>query len=160
MLAKAAAWCLLLLCCTRPSSSLAGDESDSPSVCRVQTASAAWSEFGSRNAYTADGAIHKFSVCNGNKAPWAWQSNGTISVEQCTAQAIKLGGKCWDYLCPYKFAANCTCPTNNRPVQPIPSAIKVACVGDSITAGYLSSCGLNYPNQLQALLGAQFAVTN
>ena len=38
--------------------------------------------------------------------------------------------------------------------------MKVACVGDSITAGYLSSCGLNYPGQLQSLLGDGYAVSN
>ena len=41
------------------------------------------------------------------------------------------------------------------PVQPSwprnDSAIPVACVGDSITAGYLSTGGQTYPNQLQAL---------
>lgn len=40
------------------------------------------------------------------------------------------------------------------------TAITVACVGDSITAGYLSSHGLNYPNQLQTLLGSGFKVMN
>jgi len=40
------------------------------------------------------------------------------------------------------------------------SAIRVACVGDSITAGYLSSPGHNYPAQLQLLLGAGYKVMN
>jgi len=50
------------------------------------------------------------------------------------------------------------------PVQPQwphnDSAIPVACVGDSITAGYLSTGGLNYPNQLQKLLGSGYKVMN
>lgn len=41
-----------------------------------------------------------------------------------------------------------------------PDAVDVACVGDSITAGYLSTGGMNYPNQLQTLLGAGYKVTN
>ena len=51
---------------------------------------------------------------------------------------------------------------NTNPVDPtkFDHPVKVACVGDSITAGYLSSCGLNYPNQLQSLLGDGFAVSN
>ena len=40
------------------------------------------------------------------------------------------------------------------------SAISVACVGDSITAGYLSTGGLTYPNQLQRLLGSGYRVMN
>lgn len=80
-------------------------------------------------------------------------------MAECAAQARKLGGQCWDILCPYRFAYNCTCPPV-VPVVPARDATTVACVGDSITAGYLSSCGLNYPNQLQALLGKQYAVTN
>lgn len=35
----------------------------------------------------------------------------------------------------------------------------VACVGDSITQGYLSSGGMTYPNQLQKLLGASYKAT-
>ena len=50
------------------------------------------------------------------------------------------------------------------PVQPSwprnDSAIPVACVGDSITAGYLSTGGQTYPNQLQALLGSGYKVMN
>ena len=147
---------------TASSAGPSGASTASTGTCRVQTASSAWSEFGPRNAYTADGAVHKFSVCSGNQGPWAWQSSGNITVKECAAQAKKLQAKCWDFLCPYKFAENCTCPasTTAPPLVPAPSATKVACVGDSITAGYLSSCGLNYPNQLQALLGKQYAVTN
>ena len=50
------------------------------------------------------------------------------------------------------------------PIQPEWSlnetAIPVACVGDSITAGYLSTGGLNYPNQLQKILGSGYKVMN
>jgi hypothetical protein len=102
-------------------------------ICRVQTTSPSWSEFGSRNAYTADGAVHKFSVCSGNKGPWAWQSSGNITAKECATQAKKLGAKCWDYLCPYKFAANCTCPASAGSVMPVAGATKVACVGDSVS---------------------------
>ena len=128
-------------------------------LCRVQNTSAAWSEFGSRNAFTADGVTHKFSVCSGNKGPWAWQSTGNITAKECAAQALSRGAQCWDYLCEYKLADDCRCPPS-RAVTPTPGSKRVACVGDSITAGYLSSCGLNYPNQLQTLLGAEFNVTN
>ena len=152
---------LVLLAATAPacaSASMLEAGLAATGACRVQTHSANWSEFATRNAYTADGAVHKFSTCS-DKMPWAWQSTVNITVEECAAQAKKLGGKCWDILCPYRFVANCTCPPM-VPVVPAPKATKVACVGDSITAGYLSSCGLNYPNQLQAALGAQYAVTN
>ena len=40
------------------------------------------------------------------------------------------------------------------------SAINVACVGDSITQGYLSTKGMTYPNQLQTMLGSGYKVTN
>jgi len=40
------------------------------------------------------------------------------------------------------------------------SAIPVACVGDSITAGYLSTGGHTYPNELQNLLGSGYKVMN
>ena len=56
----------------------------------MQTNSSAWGEFGSRNAYTADGGVHKFSVCSGNKGPWAWQSTGNITVEQCVRKRLGL----------------------------------------------------------------------
>lgn len=50
------------------------------------------------------------------------------------------------------------------PIQPLwphnDSAIPIACVGDSITAGYLSTGGQTYPNQLQSLLGTGYKVMN
>ena len=129
-------------------------------VCRVSTSSSSWSEYGSRNAYTTDGVTHKNSICDGSIS---WQSSGSsdnITVAECAAQAKKRQAKCFDYVCPYKLAANCTCPVLPPKVVPVPGATRVACVGDSITAGYLSSCGLNYPAQLQTLLGPAYNVTN
>ena len=38
--------------------------------------------------------------------------------------------------------------------------IKIACVGDSITAGVGSQNGQSYPTQLQALLGSKYEVKN
>mmetsp|Transcript_2937 Transcript_2937/g.5598 ORF Transcript_2937/g.5598 Transcript_2937/m.5598 type:complete len:252 (+) Transcript_2937:4-759(+) len=38
--------------------------------------------------------------------------------------------------------------------------IKVSCVGDSITYGYLSTEGMTYPAQLQNLLGSGYKVSN
>lgn len=38
--------------------------------------------------------------------------------------------------------------------------INVSCVGDSITAGYLSTKGMSYPHQLQLLLGPGYSVKN
>ena len=127
-------------------------------ICRV-SASAAWSELESRNAYTVDGVTHKTSTCSGNKGPWVWQSQGNITVPECAKQAKAHSGQCWDFLCPYKLAADCTCPAT-RAIVPAAQATKVACVGDSITAGYLSSCGLTYPNQLQTLFGEKYNVSN
>ena len=153
-----AIWAALDSFAPRTALKLDDDSAGAAGKCRVQNTSAEWSEFGSRNAYTVD-EVHKFSVCSGNKGPWAWQSQGNISVKECAAQAKAHGAKCWDYLCEYKFAADCSCPPST-PVVPVPTAKRVACVGDSITAGYLSSCSLNYPNQLQTLLGLRYNVTN
>ena len=75
------------------------------------------------------------------------------------AQAVRLRATCFDFMCAYHEAANCTCP-NIPAVMPRRAARKVACVGDSITAGYLSSCGMDYPHQLQQLLGEDYKVTN
>lgn len=49
-----------------------------------------------------------------------------------------------------------------RPPSPTPnaSAINVACVGDSITQGYLSTNGADYPHQLQNMLGSDYKVFN
>jgi len=45
--------------------------------------------------------------------------------------------------------------------QGTPEQIKVACVGDSITAGYLaSSKSTTYPSVLQKMLGSNYSVTN
>lgn len=84
-------------------SSSAVDALATGGACRIQTNSSDWSEFATRNAYTADGAVHKFSVCGGNKGPWAWESTGNITVEECAAQAKKLGGKCWCACCTSHF---------------------------------------------------------
>ena len=48
------------------------------------------------------------------------------------------------------------------PVDPaaFPEPVRVACVGDSITAGSGAPKGKSYPDQLQALLGASWAVKN
>ena len=40
------------------------------------------------------------------------------------------------------------------------AAINVACVGDSITQGYLASRGMDYPTQMQKLLGSGYKVMN
>jgi len=132
-------------------------------ACRIHTDTAAnWSYYPWRNAYvpTNSGSFttHEYGYCSGGQGPWAWGSS-TVSVEQCALQAAKMNATCFDFMCAYHEAANCTCP-HIPPVTPLPSAQKVACVGDSITAGYLSSCGLNYPGQLQTMLGEGFIVQN
>ena len=53
----------------------------------------------------------------------------------------------------------CTQPPAPPP-QPNSSAVIIACVGDSITQGYLSSNGGDYPTQLQKLLGTDYKVIN
>lgn len=175
--------------------------------CRIHTDSAAkWSPYPWRNAYTpaspamaAAGSdsspafvTHQYGYCEGGKGPWAWGSNNA-TVAECMAQAVKLKATCFDYMCVYHDAANCTCP-DLPPITPSPAATAVACVGDSITAGvsavtithtasnpsvvsgmnidcwhamlcavqlqYLSSCGLDYPHQLQRMLGTGYEVTN
>lgn len=132
--------------------------------CRIHVDSATWSDYPWRNAYTpthdaASFVTHEYAYCSAGKGPWAFTSSA-LTVEECAAKCASLPScKCFDYMCLYHEAANCSCP-HIPPVHPTPNATKVACVGDSITAGYLSSCGLNYPNQLQSLLGDGFAVSN
>ncbi|HEX9047350.1 MAG TPA: GDSL-type esterase/lipase family protein [Verrucomicrobiae bacterium] len=48
------------------------------------------------------------------------------------------------------------------PLKPadFPDAIRVACIGDSITAGVGAAPGQDYPGQLQRLLGANWKVAN
>jgi len=46
------------------------------------------------------------------------------------------------------------------PAPPPPGVSSVACVGDSITAGYLSTNNMDYPHQLQTMLGPKYAVKN
>ena len=51
----------------------------------------------------------------------------------------------------------CTVPAPPAP-GPNASAVNIACVGDSITQGYLSTNGADYPHQLQKMLGTDFKV--
>ena len=82
-----------------------------------------------------------------------------MTVEECEAKATQLNASCFDYMCAYHEGADCICP-KLPPTTPTKTAKRVACVGDSITAGYLSSCGLDYPSQLQSMLGDGYKVTN
>lgn len=135
-------------------------------ACRIHTDSAAsWSDYRWRNAYfhvadhpNSDFETHEYAYCSGGRGPWAWGASN-VTVDQCRVKAAELNATCFDYMCQYHEAANCTCPPLPQPT-PAANAIQVACVGDSITAGYLSSCGLNYPNQLRERLGPAFSVTN
>lgn len=131
-------------------------------TCRIHTDSAKWSYYAWRKAFTpaSNGSlsIHPYAVCSAGRGPWAFTASN-LTVGECGAKCTELGCTCFDYFCQYHEAADCKCPTV-PPVHPLPSATKVACVGDSITAGYLSSCGLDYPAQLQSLLGEKFAVAN
>lgn len=151
--------------------------------CRIHTdAASKWSSYRWRNAYVPAAAVaqtpplrfrgasnengrastsfatHEFAYCSLGKGPWAWGASN-VSVTECEAQCTAMNCTCFDYMCSYHEAADCKCPELPT-VTPVASAKIVACVGDSITAGYLSSCGLNYPNQLQQLLGSAYKVTN
>jgi acyl-CoA thioesterase I len=131
-------------------------------TCRIKTDSFAWEHNTWRNAYTTlpsgDITTHKYAFCSNGKGPWTYTKAG-VSVDECASQCKALDCKCFDYFCQYHPASNCSCPSM-RKVTPYANATKVACVGDSITAGYLSSCELDYPNQLQRLLGEQWNVRN
>ena len=162
------------ICCVSPVLTVlilvaaAAAGADASDRCRVHTDPAAkWTPYPWRNAYTPAAAAprsapsfvtHEYGYCEGGKGPWTWGSNNA-TVAECMAQAVKLNATCFDYMCAYHDAVNCTCP-NVPPITPAPAAKVVACVGDSITAGYLSSCGLDYPHQLQSMLGSGYAVTN
>ena len=54
----------------------------------------------------------------------------------------------------------CLAPPPPPPGPPNASAVVVACVGDSITQGYLSTNGGDYPHQLQGVLGPDYKVIN
>ena len=132
---------------------------------------------------------HEYGYCSNGEGPWAFAADG-LSVAECAAKCTALGCKCFDYACAYHPFDNwcvarkepadickadhavltsrsiecspplgSTCP-QVKPVVPVSTALRVAAVGDSITAGYLSSCGLNYPNQMQSTLGPQYSVKN
>lgn len=65
-------------------------------------------------------------------------------------------------LLPMTLALTCSggpC-TTAKPPAPAPnaSAVNIACVGDSITQGYLSTNGADYPHQLQTMLGSDYKV--
>ena len=132
--------------------------------CRIHTDKSDWEHYRWRNAYTlaasdesADMSTHEYAFCSNGTGPWKF--TGDLQLDACAEQARTLNAKCFDYACDYHEAANCTCPSI-APIKPQPNATQVACVGDSITAGYLSTCGLTYPNQLQSILGDRYAVTN
>ena len=132
-------------------------------TCRIHTDNATWNPYGWRKAFSRSedsGLIteHSYAYCSRGRGPWAYTSSN-VTLAECTAKCNELNCLCFDYFCDYHESADCKCPTI-PPVKPLPTATKVACVGDSITAGYLSSCGLNYPNQLQSLLGEEYKVTN
>eukprot|EP01043_Picozoa_sp_COSAG02_P058170 COSAG02_NODE_7195_length_3126_cov_1.920714_2_plen_431_part_00 len=64
---------------------------------------------------------------------------------------------------PINITLTCNGPcTKVAPPPPVPnaSATNIACVGDSITQGYLSTNGATYPNQLQKMLGSAYKVMN
>jgi lysophospholipase L1-like esterase len=150
--------------------------------CRVLTDPVAQTPYRWRNAYTPSHQVadtpesfktphfgtvvsklpgvetHEYAFCNGGKGPYAYNASG-VSVMECAAQCLKINCTCFDFACDYHEADNCTCPTVPK-ITPDQDATKVACVGDSITAGYLSSCGLTYPARLQVLLGSKYHVTN
>ena len=139
------------------------DELPNSPICRIHTDVGTWQPYNWRNAYTplAIGkgfSTHIAGVCSAGKGPWAYTSSN-VTVKECEAKCSELNCKCFDYFCSYPESPDCQCPKLPH-VTPLPSATKVACVGDSITAGYLSSCGLDYPSQLQRLLGPKYAVTN
>jgi len=131
-------------------------------TCRIHTDNATWNPYAWRKAYAraADGALseHAYAYCSRGRGPWAFTSSN-MTVDQCKAKCVELNCQCLDYFCAYHEADDCKCPVAPH-VTPKPDAIKVACIGDSITAGYLSTCGLNYPAQLQTLLGEGYAVSN
>ena len=134
--------------------------------CRIHTDAAAWSPYAWRKAFakadaSATGARlteHAYAYCSEGRGPWAFTSNNA-TMDECAAKCEELGCECFDYFCEYHESADCACPSRPH-VTPSPDATTVACVGDSITAGYLSSCSLDYPHQLQALLGPRYAVSN
>jgi len=67
-------------------------------------------------------------------------------------------------LLPMSFTVTCSGGPCFAPPSPPPapnaSAVNIACVGDSITEGYLSTNGADYPRLLQSMLGADYKVSN
>jgi len=134
---------------------------DSP-ICRIHTDNSSVNPYAWRKAFVrgAGGILeeHAYGYCSRGRGPWAFAASN-VTVEECKAKCVETSCTCMDYFCSYHESDDCECP-NVPAVKPLPTAAKVACVGDSITAGYLSSCGLDYPQQLQTLLGEGYAVTN
>ena len=48
-----------------------------------------------------------------------------MTVAECAAQCAKMSCTCFDFLCGYHLAANCTCPELPK-VVPLPAAKKVS----------------------------------
>ncbi len=59
---------------------------------------------------------------------------------------------------PHLFAA--ICAASLLPASPLLAQVRVACVGDSITAGLNVAGGSSYPSQLATLLGSGYKVNN
>ena len=116
---------------------------------------------------TTDSAASCCAKCQSfkNCTFWTFEHSGTVAKPTCYDQA----GACCYLRTAAAWAARTvgdealvSGSTKPLPVAPPPPpGVKVvACVGDSITAGYLSSNNMDYPHQLQTMLGSKYKVIN
>ena len=94
--------------------------------------------------YSADGTPTK-PICYDEPGGCCFMRTAAAWANRAVAQAPIVSGS-----------------TNPLPLPPTPApgVTSVACVGDSITAGYLSTNNMDYPHQLQTMLGSKYKVLN
>jgi len=111
-----------------------------------------------------DSAAGCCAICQSfkNCTFWTFQNGGTVAKPECygpgTCCYLRTAGAWAGRTEATNVVSGSTKPL---PVTPHPPGVKiVACVGDSITAGYLSSNNMDYPHQLQTMLGSKYIVKN
>jgi hypothetical protein len=112
------------------------------------------------------------TACTGGScySPPVTASASTLGIKVPTDGDQRLGfeffntGSNLQLLLPFSISLACSggpcTQPKPPPIVPNASAINIACVGDSITQGYLSTNGATYPHQLQGMLGSGYKVTN
>ena len=122
---------------------------------------------GLKRTASADGGASCCAMCQSlkNCTLWTYEYGGTVAKPTCYGEA---GACCYlrtDAAWAGRTVAQAPSISGSTkplpvPPPPPPGVFVVACVGDSITAGYLSSNNMDYPHQLQTMLGSKYKVIN